>query len=241
MSDPALSDIDGPGPHRAAFLLPADLQARALRDPAAVERRRALLAARPPHMAGLTEHLDELRRLRSGWEVPDADPAGGGTEARALFLLEKPGPGTARGRSGFVSAQNDDPTAAAIHGFLARNRVPTHWCLLANVVPWWDGAIRVTPEQRRLAGSALAGLLGLLPALRAIVLVGGTAQLAWARSGLPAPAGVRLWRSDHPSPQVRAAFRARWEAIPSCWPDRAALAEPNRAASCSPARPAPGA
>lgn len=176
-------------------------------------------------MVRLIDHLDRLRRLRPAWEVPDADPAGGGTWARALFLLEKPGPGTARDRTGLVSVQNDDPTAAAIHGFLARNRLPMHWCLFANAVPWWDGLIRVTAEQRRLGALALAELLGLLPELRAVVLVGGTAQRAWARSGVAMPAGARLWRSDHPSPQVRAAFRARWDAIPSCWPDREALSD----------------
>lgn len=176
-------------------------------------------------MAGLLDHLTRLRRLRPAWEVPDADPAGGGTAARALFLLEKPGPGTAQDRTGFVSVQNDDPTAAAIHGFLAHNRVPTHWCLFANAVPWWDGSIRVTAEQRRLGADALAELLGLLRALRAVVLVGGTAQRAWAHSGVAVPVGATLWRSDHPSPQVRAAFRARWEAIPSCWPDREALSD----------------
>ncbi len=210
-------------PFRVAFLQAGDDRARALRDPMVVQRRRALLAAEPPYMAPLLAHVAALRRLRPDWEVPDADPAGGGVDARALFLLEKPARGTTASRSGFVSIQNDTATGAAMHGFLQRRGIPTHWCLLANVVPWWDGSIIVSAEQRRLAGSALRELLALMGHLRAIVLVGATAQRAWARTGSVAPPGTRLFRSDHPSPQVRAAFRSRWEAIPACWPDRAML------------------
>ncbi len=217
---------DDPGPHRLAFLRPGDLDARALREPAVLARRRAMLAARPPHVAPLLDLHAHLRRLRPEWEVPDPDPAGGGAEARALFLLEKPSAGTALARSGLVSIQNDTQTGEAIHAFLRRRDVPAHWCLLANAVPWWDGSIRVSPEQRRLSGTALAELLGLLPFLRAVVLVGATAARAWDRSGLAPPPGARVWRSAHPSPQVRAAMRARWEAIPEQWPDRAALEAP---------------
>ena len=171
-------------------------------------------------MAGLLDYIDGLRRQQPGWEVPDLDPANGGVVAKILFLLEKPGPSTTRfGGSGFVSINNDNQTARAIHAFaIRRNRLPLGACLFANAVPWWDGTRTIGAEQRRLSAGAIAELLPLLPDLRAIVLVGGTARQAWRRSGLTVPANVRLWQSDHPSPQVRAAFRARWEAIPSCWP-----------------------
>jgi uracil-DNA glycosylase len=208
------------------FLEPADLGPRALQHADARLRRRALLDSRPLHMTDLIDHVANLRRQRPQWKVPDFDPACGGVEARALFLLEKPGPMTAV--SGFISIHNNDQTAAAVHGFLLTRNLPVRWCLFANVIPWWDGTRKISPEQRRLSTDAIKDLLKLLPDLRAIVLLGGTAQRAWKRIGLPTPAGVKLWESAHPSPLVRARYRARWEAIPTFWPDRQALEVPQR-------------
>lgn len=221
--------MDDQEPHSAARLLPTnDLLPRAFRDAEIVARRRALLASRPPHMVKLIDYVAKLRRQQPVWEVPDFDPAGGGVEARALFLFEKPGPMTSAAKgSGFLSINNDDPTAAATYDFaLNQNGIPFHWCLFANVIPWWDGARKISSEQRLLSGNAIEALLHLLPALRAIVLVGGTAQRAWVGSRLQVPVGVKLWRSDHPSPLVRAMNRARWEAIPSSGPDRRSLEMP---------------
>jgi hypothetical protein len=176
-------------------------------------------------MAPLIDLVSALRRLRPDWAAPDLDPASGGAEARALFLLEKPGPKTAPDRgSGFVSVHNDDATAAAIYAFaLVRNRLPLGRCLFANAIPWWDGSTQVTAEQRGLALEAIAATLALLPDLRAVVLVGATARRVWDRGRFEPPSGARLYRSDHPSPQVRAGYRARWNAIPESWPDREAL------------------
>jgi uracil-DNA glycosylase len=128
-----------------------------------------------------------------------------------------------RNGSGLLSACNDDPTAAATHAFIARNQLTLDRCLFANVIPWWDGTRKISSEQRALAGQAIAELIGLLPALRAIVLVGQTAQRAWDRIGLQAPPGVSLWRSDHPGPLVRARYPDRWNKIAEHWPTSAAL------------------
>ena len=219
------TEFDLRAPRAGGLAVPGDLLPRAFRQVGAVERRRALLATRPPHMAALIDYNDALRRQQPDWKVPDLDPASGGSEARALFLLEKPGPKADQGTgSGFISVHNNDPTAEATYRFaLVRNRLPLHWCLFANVIPWWDGFIKIGPGQRRLAAEAITHLLTLLPELRAIVLVGATAQRAWARSKLATPEGVRLWRSDHPSPQVRAGYRSRWDLIPDHWPTRADL------------------
>ncbi len=216
-------------------LPPGDLTPRALRDPDAVRRRRALLDSRPRHMARLIDYVADLRAQQPGWEVPDLDPASGGEAARALFLFEKPGPRTSRTRgSGFISVHNDDRTAEATYRFaLERNRLPLEWCLISNVIPWWDGTLAISPPQRRLATGAITGLVGLLQGLRAIVLVGATAQRAWDHSGVQPPPGVGLWRSAHPSPQVYAGYRERWEAIPSCWPDAEALDRPQAAPRCA--------
>jgi hypothetical protein len=69
------------------------------------------------HIAKLTTYASKLRE-GGDVEVPDFDPLDGGGDARALFLFEKPGPMTAesgrRPGSGFISRDNDDPTAEAI-------------------------------------------------------------------------------------------------------------------------------
>src|SRR5665213_1938786 len=108
------------------FLEPADFGPRAFQHADAGHRRRALLDSRPPNMADLIDHVANLNRQRPQWNVPDFDPACGGIEARALFLLEKPGPMTAV--SGFISVHNDDPTAAAVHGFLLARNLTLRWC-----------------------------------------------------------------------------------------------------------------
>lgn len=191
---------------------------RALRDPAEAARRRAMLGA--PHMAPLAAFAEGLR---VAGEVPDADPLDAGTGARMLFLLEKPGPRTSpsRGGSGFVSADNDDPTAAAAWDFHRRAGVARADRLVWNTVPWWNGTIRFTTAERHAGLATLPDLLALLPGLEVVVMVGR--QAGHARAALEAR-GLRLFASAHPSPQVRAANRAMWEAIPDVWAEaRAAL------------------
>ncbi len=174
--------------------------------PAERERRRALLSL--PHAAPLAAYAAGLRR--PGVQVPDFDPLDGGTAARVLFVLEKPGPGIHPG--GFVSRDNDTPTAAAIRAFMAQAGLPRRETALWNLVPWWNGTTVVTAAERAAGVQALAGLLPLLPGLDTAVLVGRTADAA-----RPLLDGVRVLASAHPSPQVRAGFRARWDAIPEVW------------------------
>ena len=170
------------------------------------ERRRTLLSL--PHHAPLAAYADALRR--PDVMVPDFDPLDGGTAARVLFLLEKPGPGIHPG--GFVSRDNDTPTAAAIRTFMAQAALPRSETVLWNLVPWWNGTTAVTGAERVAGLGALAGLMPLLPALDTAVLVGRTAGTAHGVLG-----GLRVLVSAHPSPQVRAGFRNRWNAIPEVW------------------------
>ena len=181
-------------------------QPGALRVQAERARRRALLAL--PHAAPLAAYAAGLRR--PGVQVPDFDPLDGGTGARVLFLLEKPGPGIHP--DGFVSRDNDTPTAGAIRAFMAQAGLPRADTALWNLVPWWNGTTAVTGAERAAGLAALAVLLPLLPNLDTAVLVGRTAGAARNALG-----SLRVLESAHPSPQVRAGFRDRWDAIPGVW------------------------
>ena len=190
---------------------PPDLPS-ALRDPALRQQRRALLAL--PHMAPLAAYVARLRR--PGAEVPDFDPLDGGTEARVLFLLEKPGPQTAsrtdREDTGFISRDNNGETPKALRRFMLEAGLPRRDTVVWNVVPWWNGSIAVTAAERAAGLRELPHALALLPRLHTAVLVGRTAERA-----RPILQGLRILESAHPSPQVRAGNRALWDAIPGIW------------------------
>ncbi len=192
--------------------------ARTLRDPAVLARRRAMLTL--PHVAPLAAYAARLRVAGLGLpvpgrqvpdsQVPDFDPLDGGMAARVLFVLEKPGPGIVPG--GFVSRDNDTPTAQAIHAFMRQAGLPRAETVLWNLVPWWNGTTAITAAERLAGAQALRDLLPLLPRLDTAVLVGRTAGAA-----RPMLDGLRVLSSAHPSPQVRAGFRDRWDAIPEVW------------------------
>jgi hypothetical protein len=146
-------------------------------------------------------------------EVPEFDPLDGGVAAHALFLFEKPGPMTAQGGgSGFISRDNDDPTAEATFNFMRQAGVPRKSTVLWNVVPWWNGTRKVSGQELRDGVECVKALVARLPDLRVVVLVGHRA--AKARPYLTST-GLALLASDHPSPLVRARWPERWRVIPN--------------------------
>ena len=170
-----------------------------------------------PHIAPLTAYAAELRSRNVG-VVPDFDPLDGGVEARVLFLFEKPGPMTSeyeeRTGSGFISRNNDDPTAEATFTFMAKAGIPRSLTVIWNVVPWWNGTRKVTAHELREGAACVEQLVKLLPNLSAVVMVGDRA--ARAKQYLETTT-LTLIASCHPSPIVRATNRAKWETIPSQW------------------------
>jgi hypothetical protein len=165
------------------------------------------------HIAPLAAYVDRLRRPR--FYVPDFDPMDGGVGARILFLFEKPGPKTdpANGGSGFVSRDNDDPTAEATYDFMREAGLPRRETVIWNVVPGWNGTRKLTGDETKDTADELARLLKLLPKIDTVVLVGRTA----GRAKRFLPSNIRIIQSDHPSPLVKAAHLDRWKAIPSIW------------------------
>lgn len=88
--------------------------------------------------------------------LPHFDPAEAGTSARALLLLEAPVPNTVPewGGSGFISVDNNDPTAQNV--WQTRNEVGLHEHTLAwNIVPWVLGRASVKPSKVELAQGSL--------------------------------------------------------------------------------------
>lgn len=172
---------------------------RAFRDPAVVAARHALLDR--PHVAPLRALAARIA-TEQGADVPEPDPLDGGVGARALVLLETPGPSI--GKTRFVSRDNDTGTAANLGRFLDGAGIARTDILVWNAVPWVihaPGARNRTPRTGEIREGAryLEPLLALLPALRVVVLSGRIAgllapQVEALRPGLP------VVRVPHPSP-----------------------------------------
>ena len=187
----------------------------ALADPAEVARRTASLDL--PHMRKLAAYVRGLRAQDRG-AVPDFDPEDGGTDARLLLLLEKPGPRLVGSQhAGFVSRDNDTGTARAIAAFMREAEVPRRLTVIWNIVPWWNGTMAVRAAEAEAGAAELTALLPLLPRLRCAVLAGRTAR-DHAETPL-ARHGLHLATCVHPSPQCRAgpATSAAWARLPVVW------------------------
>jgi uracil-DNA glycosylase len=155
-----------------------------------------------PHMQALTGFVETLRQQKGvDYQIPFFDPFDGGINARALFLLEAPGP-QAKG-SGFVSRDNPDETAKNLWTMTRDAGLDRTDCILWNVCPWFVGTeakIRaVRASEVREASEALRWLVERLGRLECVALVGRKAQLARATIEQTRP-DVRIVEMPHPSP-----------------------------------------
>ena len=165
-------------------------------------------------MAPLVAYCEARRR--PGVEVPDLDPLDAGVGGRLLLLLEKPGPKTSpeRGGTGFVSFDNPDPTARASRRFAEEAGIDRKARVVWNVCPWWNGTIEFRAAEARAGLAELPAFLDLMPSLQVAVCVGRSAARA---ASMLEDRGLRVFVSAHPSGQVRASYRAQWDAIPAIW------------------------
>lgn len=167
-----------------------------------VARNERLTQLQESHVSPLTKFVETLRREKGpSFEIPFFDPWDGGTEARVLNLLEAPGPKAVR--SGFISCNNPDETAKNSFELHRAAGIPRRWSVSWNIVPWYIGTgIKIRPAKAddiAAATHSLEKLLGLLPNLKAIVLIGRKAQRAEDRIQTLRP-GIKIFCSPHPSP-----------------------------------------
>lgn len=157
-----------------------------------------------PHVQPLTQFRDQLlKTLPAGTLVPHFDPVDAGVDARVLLLLETPGraPRTTR----FTSLDNPSVTSRNLRALVVASGLTRSDVLVWNFVPWDIGlATQVQPTRsvhHAVGATALLQLLGVLPALRAVVLFGAKAQKALpvVRASHPE---LALFASPHPSGQV---------------------------------------
>lgn len=133
--------------------------------------------------------------------------------------MEKPGPMTSAERvgregSGFISRDNDDPTAQAVFTFMREAGIPRRETVLWNLIPGWNGERKVTGPEMKAGVQEALRLMPLLPRLRGVVFVGAKAERA--RRHLEAT-GLSLHGSAHPSPIMRAFREDDWNLIPVRW------------------------
>jgi hypothetical protein len=161
-------------------------------------------------MASLTEYVNRIRSDRGLSErIPYFDPLDGGVMAKALFLLEAPGPKAVM--TGFISRNNPDPSARNFLHLLAEAGIERRDSILWNIVPWYLG------DGNRIRGAKIGDitegafylpkLFELLPCIRLVVLVGRKAQRA--KRVVSMPSGVEVRETLHPSNQVV-----------TCWPEK---------------------
>ena len=186
-----------------------------------VAARRVMLQA--SHVAPLSTYVAQLRGRYPGWEFPDFDPLDGGLMADLLFLLEKPGPMTSpqhrRKGSGFISRDNDDPTAEAVFRFMQKARIDRKRTVLWNTIPGWNGQRAIGAGEVGAGIEELPCLLELLPQLTTVILVGNKARRA---EPVLQQRNLRVFRSAHPGPLVKGLNPALWNLIPHQWAEAAA-------------------
>jgi hypothetical protein len=173
-----------------------------------------------PHIAPLTSYVESLRRQEPETEFQYFDPLDGGVEADMLFLLEKPGPMTSptgkKVGSGFISRNNDDPTAENVFHFMRSAGIERKRVVLWNVIPGWNSTIKYNAAEIRRGVQEVLHLLPLLSKLRTVVLVGGPARRAHPLLQTARP-DLLIHTSAHPSARCFQFNPEQWREIPKLW------------------------
>ncbi|MEL4081884.1 MULTISPECIES: hypothetical protein [Arthrobacter] len=128
-----------------------------------------------PHIAPVNQHVEFLRRLRPGFEVPYVDPMHSVEECRIVTLFSnnsEPSP------NGVVWA-GDDAAATRLLGLQFQLGLRPEWMMPWNTHPWFtpgEANGKLTPEQVSAGLKPLLALLRILPRASAIVAHGTEAN-----------------------------------------------------------------
>ncbi|TFC28776.1 uracil-DNA glycosylase [Cryobacterium sp. TMT1-3] len=132
-----------------------------------------------PHIKPINDYIDEIRTAEL-W-VPYVAPAHGGINARVLSVLRDPGPATRKDvGSGFISVENDDPTAERQCNRFESVGLSAYDILPWNAYPWY---INRAPKATELEAGVdtILEMLRLAPAVQVVLLQGGDARRSWRR------------------------------------------------------------
>jgi len=131
------------------------------------------------HIKPINDLVDSLIDAGSNRWVPYVDPIYGGVDAELLCILQDPGPMTLPGTgSGFISHENDDPTAERLCKFMKEADISPSQSMLWNAYPWY---INKKPSTSDLKDGIdpLMELVKLLPRLKVVMLNGLVARSSW--------------------------------------------------------------
>jgi hypothetical protein len=151
---------------------------RRMADPA-FRTAQAQAADSDPHIAPINAFVAAISEPDPEGFVPRIAPHHGGTDARVLSVLRDPGPKTQVGRgSGFLSIENDDPTAERQTVLFAEHGIRDRHVLPWNAYPWYINAAPIASEGR-VGALVLVELVALLPDLEVVLLQGRDAERIW--------------------------------------------------------------
>lgn len=131
-----------------------------------------------PHMTPLMALIALWRN--AGYDVPNPDPNDAGINAKALFLLESPGPKAVG--TGFVSCDNPDASAQNMRRSLEEAGLKRSEVMLWNVVPYCVSSAtknkNASTKDIEKSAPLTQEFVGLFPNLQVVVLCGGKAVQA---------------------------------------------------------------
>lgn len=130
-------------------------------------------------VAAINRFIDELGAENNAGHPPYIPPICGGVDALALSISRDPGPraGGIKG-SGFLSIENDDPSAERMGQFLREAGIDYGQVVPWNAYPWYINS-DPTVEQLSAGVEPLRDLIGLMPRLRVVILHGTAAAKGW--------------------------------------------------------------
>ncbi len=130
-------------------------------------------------VAAINQFVDKLGAGNEHDHPPYIPPICGGIDALALGVSRDPGPmaGGING-SGFLSIENDDPSAERMGRFLREAGIDYGRVVPWNAYPWF---INGNPTAGQLGAGVepLRDLIGLIPRLRVVILHGTAAAKGW--------------------------------------------------------------